>query len=967
MPARLAQHLVTRGLLSAQTIEDAQRRRATYGGALDTVLLEMGAIAEAGMLQALADVSGLKPVNLADFEPNQDMARFIPANVAERLGAVPLSVDGGVLHVATCYPPSQRELEEVAVLLGKQLEPWIAVETRVRDWISAVYGSALQPRHRLLVQSLDPTRSPEAPIRLTAPIRSSQAAVTQPAQPAVARPNVASRASEPSVASGPSVNVSETTLEDALTREMVEQIARAVAEEPILLEVRKKKPATPEPRPGQRLLPEPDDEPTLPEVERTQRADIRELEKRAAQTQRPPEPVKTDETRDETRKIDLSQYAHLLGADPALEQTRTFDLSRLAAQMTPATQPPEAPARPRQPQTWDRDATVSIDLRKYARESALVEEPPRASEPTAAAPLPTIAPVVAPEPILEPAPSRWTIAPPAAQTEAVPAAPSRPMSPAGFPGVVVFPNPKPATAEVLAEPVVQRPPAPRAIPAGAGAEWTLQEARAALKEATVDRDRIIQVALSFARRTFDFVAAFAIMHGTATGWAAEGDGAPAFAQAPPTIPLDSASVFRTVTMTRGSYVGPVPADAHTSRYLQLLGRAPRTIFLFPVEVKERLICVIYGDPGSRPISQRKLSDLLLFCQDLPAAFQELILFRKQKFGASQKTALSLEEVVPQPVASSMGWSAASAPGSSGMGRAASAQMFIEDPGKIPSDFSPILRKLTGPDAAARSAAMAELARSPDASAKVLTGNFPGPTAWSRLPVNELPDADELGPIPAALSRLGRSAAQAIAPLLDDDDPDVRYFALLTAGNLPFPELVGGVLRGIFDFEPDISSAARAAAAALRKVPRFRDAMKDLRQELAASDTIRRSLAARALGVLHDREAVDGLINLTGSDDELCAQAAAEALREITRASFGPDMRSWTAWWAENRTRSRGEWLVAALRHPELDVRLSAIEELSRVGNDNYGYFADANPRDREGAIKKWEAALTHNPRLKRVE
>ncbi|MBX5484640.1 MAG: FrgA protein, partial [Myxococcaceae bacterium] len=544
-----------------------------------------------------------------------------------------------------------------------------------------------------------------------------------------------------------------------------------------------------------------------------------------------------------------------------------------------------------------------------------------------------------------------------------------PVTPSGFPGVVVFPNPG-TTPSPRSDPAAgaKQAPAPLA-PAETGSapvEWTLAQAREALKASTHDRDRIIRTALTFARRVFDFVAAFAIVRGTATGWAAEGDGAEAFQQRRPTIPLDTASVFRTVAMTRGSYVGPVPPDALTAHYLQQLGRSPRTLFLFPVEVKDRLVCLIYGDPGARPISQRRLSDLLLLCQDLPGAFGELILFRKQRYGASPRTALSFDEVVPETSSAGLGWGPSTPSAQNGIGRAAAAPMVIEDFGKTPADFAPILKKLTGPDATARAAAMAELARSPDASAKILAQQFPGPTAWSRLPVQELPDADELGPIPAALSRLGRSGAQALAPLLDADDPDVRYFALLTAGNLPYSELVGGVLRGIFDFEPDISSAARAAAAALRRVPRFVEAMKDLRQELADTDTLRRSLAARALGVLHDRESIEGLINLTGSDDALCAQAAAEALREITRANFGPDPRSWTAWWAENRTRSRAEWLVAALRHPDLEVRLSAIEELSKAINDNYGYFADAHPRDREGAIKKWEAALANNPRLRRL-
>jgi Type II secretion system (T2SS), protein E, N-terminal domain len=209
MPDHLAQHLVARGLLPAQTIEAAQRHRATHGGSLDTALLELGGVAEAGMLQALADVSALRPVNLADFEPNPEMARFIPANVAQRLGSVPLSDDAGTLHVACTYPPPTRDLQDVSVLLGRKLELWIAIEARVQEWIASVYGTQVPPRFGVLLASLDPAPAVE-------PVP------------------------EPQRQSGTAPVVEDITLEDALTRDMVEQIARAVAEEPILLDVRKK-------------------------------------------------------------------------------------------------------------------------------------------------------------------------------------------------------------------------------------------------------------------------------------------------------------------------------------------------------------------------------------------------------------------------------------------------------------------------------------------------------------------------------------------------------------------------------------------------------------------------------------------------------------------------------------------------------------------------------------------------------
>src|SRR5919106_1296839 len=158
MPARLAQHLVARNLVSAQAVDEALRRRESSGGALDTALLEGGGITEVALLSALGEITGLAPVNLGEFEANPEMSRYIPANVADRLCAVPLSIEDKTLHVACAFPPPGRQLEEVAVLLGKKLQLWIALEFRIRDWIGTLYGAALAPRFSRLVHANRETR-----------------------------------------------------------------------------------------------------------------------------------------------------------------------------------------------------------------------------------------------------------------------------------------------------------------------------------------------------------------------------------------------------------------------------------------------------------------------------------------------------------------------------------------------------------------------------------------------------------------------------------------------------------------------------------------------------------------------------------------------------------------------------------------------------------------------------------------
>src|SRR5262245_43203050 len=157
MIERLEEHLVTRGLLSQERADDALRSQALVGGAMDTLLLEMGALREQDLVTALGEVSGLQPIYLADYVPNPAMASALPREDAERLNIVPLSVADGLLHVAVAFPVPMRGLEVLVRKLGRSVAPWVSTDVRVRSWRAQIYGAALPARDASLLGTLGPT------------------------------------------------------------------------------------------------------------------------------------------------------------------------------------------------------------------------------------------------------------------------------------------------------------------------------------------------------------------------------------------------------------------------------------------------------------------------------------------------------------------------------------------------------------------------------------------------------------------------------------------------------------------------------------------------------------------------------------------------------------------------------------------------------------------------------------------
>ena len=337
MTERLEEHLVTRGLLSQERADDALRSQALVGGAMDTLLLEMGALREQDLVTALGEVSGLQPIYLADYIPNPAMASSLPRDDAERLNLAPLSVEEGMLHVAVAYPVPMRGLEVLVRKLGRSVAPWVSTDVRVRAWRAQIYGTPLPARDASLLGTLGPT------------------------------------------------------LEERLATEMAERAARSVAEEP------------------------------LP----------------------------------------------LVNARPSAEQ-----------QPAPVAPPEEPPAVPPEPAASLLEA---------------LEAGVAAAEPELPA---------------------W-----------------RPESPRGRTQRRAADTAKASAGD--REPVV---------------DWTLSEARTALRAVAGDREGLKDVVLRYARRTFDFVAAFAVVRGAAMGWDAQGDGAGQLSMPQVSFPLDVPSVFRTAAL-----------------------------------------------------------------------------------------------------------------------------------------------------------------------------------------------------------------------------------------------------------------------------------------------------------------------------------------------------------------------------------------------------------------------------------
>jgi hypothetical protein len=152
MRSRLSDRLLAGGMIGVEVLRTAVARQAVYGGALDTALLELGALDEARLWRALGEATGLPVPEPSLCERPGRYASPAGAGLvlddvwSERCRAVPVGTKDGALLVLCGEPIADAELQAAATALGVPFALFVAPEVRLAAVRQAVFGRPMPPR-----------------------------------------------------------------------------------------------------------------------------------------------------------------------------------------------------------------------------------------------------------------------------------------------------------------------------------------------------------------------------------------------------------------------------------------------------------------------------------------------------------------------------------------------------------------------------------------------------------------------------------------------------------------------------------------------------------------------------------------------------------------------------------------------------------------------------------------------------
>lgn len=134
--------LVERGVITDDQLGDAIKEQNRTGERLDHVLVRLGFVRSADVLEAIGQQFAMPIVDLNAVEVKPEVLKTLPAKLVFKQRCVPIEQRNGTLRVATCDPFELTAFDELRLLTGLAIELVLADEQDIRKFIRTHYGVA---------------------------------------------------------------------------------------------------------------------------------------------------------------------------------------------------------------------------------------------------------------------------------------------------------------------------------------------------------------------------------------------------------------------------------------------------------------------------------------------------------------------------------------------------------------------------------------------------------------------------------------------------------------------------------------------------------------------------------------------------------------------------------------------------------------------------------------------------------
>jgi type IV pilus assembly protein PilB len=139
MSDRLGELLVRENLISLSQLKDAQSSQRSTRESLTYTLAKLGMVGENDLTEFLSRHYGIPPVDLDDFEIEEDVIELVPEHLARQHNIIPINRAGSSIIVAMSNPSDLNAIDDLKFHSGLNVEVVIASEMAIRLSLDRYY------------------------------------------------------------------------------------------------------------------------------------------------------------------------------------------------------------------------------------------------------------------------------------------------------------------------------------------------------------------------------------------------------------------------------------------------------------------------------------------------------------------------------------------------------------------------------------------------------------------------------------------------------------------------------------------------------------------------------------------------------------------------------------------------------------------------------------------------------------
>jgi len=153
---QLGQKFVDLGFMDEAQLESIYEDMRTSDARLGDLALERGLVKEEQLLQATAEVHGMRVANLEEVKPNPDAVKLVTRQMAELYKLVPLTYENDILTIAMSDPNNLQAMDDLKNLLGiRNVQPVLAPPKQIETLLAKAYSNEKEESISALISALE--------------------------------------------------------------------------------------------------------------------------------------------------------------------------------------------------------------------------------------------------------------------------------------------------------------------------------------------------------------------------------------------------------------------------------------------------------------------------------------------------------------------------------------------------------------------------------------------------------------------------------------------------------------------------------------------------------------------------------------------------------------------------------------------------------------------------------------------